>query len=206
MWTLPCRIVSPVPDDPTQSVEAEWVDADERAWRFRDKLVIFREDREDREDREGGDAAGVRDGIRCTLLRIGRHQGQLAYWVSTTRPDGLASIPEQRAEFIAREAQFCAQPQDYAAQFETIERNHGFIDIDFLQHAIALGLGVLPPGTGFNDAKPMYWSAGDSVGDFTLGVIRVLLDQRALAEAPDDATLLRWTAHAPDAPRGPTRE
>ena len=186
MWWLPCRIVSEVPEDPTEFVDAEIVDAHGKVWRFRDKLAIFREGRK---GRGAGD-----DGIRCVLTRLGRVEGRVALWVSTASPDDVASIDGDQTEFVSFEARYSSHPQDHEAQLATIPRASGVIAIDVLQHTIALALGVLPPDAQFNDAKPFYWSAGDDVGDFTLQIVTRLVCRGELIEDPDDPTLLSWAS------------
>lgn len=189
MWTLPCRILPPLPEDlpedMTELVTAEFVDAHGQRWTFRDKLAIFR----------GSDGP---DGIRCRLLRVGRVDGKFVYEVSTAQPDHVAAEQDEREEFVTTSCVFQADPEAYRARFSEIPRDppgaqpEAGIDIDFLQHRIALALGILPPDTPFSAVKWMYWTAHSDLGDFTLAVIRLLLASGALAEVDGDATLLHF--------------
>ncbi len=184
VWWLPCRIASSVPEDPTEFVDAEVVDAQGKVWKFRDKLAVFRE-------RRKGRGAGD-DGIRCVLTRLGRVEGRVAYWASTASPDDVAPVDSEETEFVTFEARYSSHPRDHEDALARIPRESGLIHIDVLQHTIAIALGVLPQGTHFNDAKPFYWTARDDVGDFTLKVLTMLVCRGELLEDPDDPTLLSW--------------
>jgi hypothetical protein len=104
----------------------------------------------------------------------------------------LASEEGDETRFIVSDCVFQASLDDYRDKLDQIEHREGWIDIDFLQHDIALGLAILPAQTTFADAKPMYWSAPDEVGQFTILLVR-LLEERGMIEAmPDDDTVFRW--------------
>lgn len=184
MWNLPCRVVSPIPDDPTDAVTVEIVDAEGHRFTFTDKLVIFR-----------SGEANARDAIRCQLIRAGKFDGKIAFWIDTTQPDHVTADQDEHTQFVVRNCFFEANLEPYRARYADIprERPDVSIDIDFLQHRIALALGLLPADTAYTDVKWMYWTAPSDVGDFTLAVIRELRERGILEAVEDDDTLLHFT-------------
>lgn len=185
MWYVPCRVISAVPKAPTEPVTVEITDAMGRRYTFRDKLAIVRSD---------DDTSGVSDGIRCRLLRVGRLGERFAYWISTAEPDHVAAEQDEQTEFVVSACVFSAQPAAYRHRYAEIPREmpEVSIDIDFLQHRIALALGVLPRDTPFGVVKWMYWTAPSEVGDFTLAVIAELLAMGEIVKVGDDATVFSF--------------
>lgn len=182
MWYLPCRLISPIPEDATEYVTAELTDESGRRHTFRDKLAIFR----------GEDRA---DGIRCHLQQVGRIEQRFAYWVSTAQPDHVAATPDERTEFVVDHCVFRAQLFDYRHRYSSIRRAAPDVplDIDQLQHRIALALDILPAGTSFDLVKWMYWTTPSDVGDFTLAVLHDLRRLGVLIESASDPCVLFFT-------------
>lgn len=176
-WFIPCRILSAIPDDPTAFVDAQFQDAVGVRWTLHDKLAIFRGERGE-------------DVVRVTLESLDRDERGLLYSVSTARPDGVAALGGE-TEFTVRELGFAAEPLTDWSWLTRVQRDQGFVDVDLLQHPIALALGLLPSGTPFLDAKPHYWSAG-GLGDFTANIVWQLQARGELEAEPDDPTRLRW--------------
>lgn len=184
MWNLPCRVISTVPDDPTDPVTVEIVDAQGQEWSFTDKLVIFR-----------SGEANAKDAIRCQLIRVGIFDGKFAFWVDTTRPDHVTADQQQRTEFVVRSCFLEDAAANHRHRYADIPREPAGapIHIDYLQHTIALALGLLPAGTPYGVVKWMYWTAHSDVGDLTLAVIAELRAEGILATAEDDDTMLHFT-------------
>lgn len=178
MWRIPCQLSDPIPEDPTTAVTASFSDASNTSWTFQDKLALFR--------------STVGDGARCQLDRVGRYQSKLSYWVCTHWPDSLSSQEGDETNFIVSKCVFQGSVDDYRDKLDLFEQRDGWIDIDVLQHEIAVGLSILPATTTFGDAKPMYWSASDEVGLFTMLLVRLLEDREMLQAMPDDDTMFRW--------------
>lgn len=184
MWNLPCRVVSPVPDDPTDPVTVEIVDAHGQTWTFTDKLVIFR-----------SGEANAQDAIRCQLIKVGRVDGKFAFWVDTMRPDHVTADQEQRTEFVVRSCFLTDTAEQHRHRYADIprERPDVAIDIDTLQHRIALALGLLPADTPAGVVKWMYWTANSDVGVLTLAIIAELCAAGILVTAEDDDTIFHFT-------------
>ncbi len=179
MWQLPCRVISPVPEDATECVTVEVTDAVGQQYTFHDKLAIVR----------GEDGA---DGIRCRLQRVDRIAGRFAYWVSTAQPDHVAADANEQTEFVVWHCVFRAQPEAYRHRYVDIPREAPGvpIDIDRLQHRIALALDILPSGTSLDSVKWMYWITPSDVGDFTLAVLSDLCQMGVLARDAADPSVL----------------
>lgn len=176
---LPHRLGDP--EDQREPVTAEINDADGRAWQFSDKLANFRGD--------GPDA------IRCTLLELVKVRHLPTYRVSTKQPGAVGTESEDRFEFVTFDTSCGATPEQLAGRLDNIPHQSGPLDIDFVQHDVAVGLGILPPGTSFTDAKSLYWSARNSVGELTLAVLELLAETGAVIKDPD-ASVLTWSTTA----------
>jgi hypothetical protein len=64
-------------------------------------------------------------------------------------------------------------------------------DFDISAHVLAQCLGIMPTGTGMNEAKWVYWS-DNPLGNMLYGTLERLLDLGALEKREEPDLQYRW--------------